>query len=98
MTVTKQAKEAVLHPFTQLGAFLSVLGGLGLGWFDPIWTLISATSGYWFPAIAVSAGEIMPRLGYGEMAGPALLGAAIVFVAVQLERIGKRLKKWRNNR
>jgi hypothetical protein len=98
MTVPQQAKEAVFHPLTQLSAFVSLLGGLGFGWFEPAWTLISATSAYWFPAVAVSAGEILPRLGYGGIAGPALLGAAIVFVAVQLDRLTDRAVTWLNER
>ncbi|WP_276260585.1 hypothetical protein [Haloglomus litoreum] len=98
MTVPQQAKEAVFHPITQLSAFVSLLGGLSFGWFEPVWTLISATSGYWFPAIAVSAGEIFPRVGLGQYGGPALLGAAIIFVAVQLDRLKDRAETWLNDR
>lgn len=98
MTVSQQAREALAHPLAQLSAFVSLLGAWGFGWFEPAWTLISTTSSYWFPAIAVSAGEILPRLGYGGIAGPALLGAAIVFVAVQLDRLKDRAVTWLNER
>ncbi|WP_276258123.1 hypothetical protein [Haloglomus litoreum] len=98
MTLTTQAREAFAHPLTQLSALVSLLGAWGFGWFEPAWTFISATSSYWFPAIAVSAGEILPRLGYGEIAGPLLLGAAIAFVTVQLDRLKDRAVSWYNNR
>lgn len=91
-------KEIVYHPFTALMVLLSALGQLGFGMFEPVWSLISATSGMWFPAIAVTSGTILPEVGL-EGAGTAiLLGAASVFVAVQVDRLLDRVKEWRSNR
>jgi hypothetical protein len=82
-----ELKKLVQHPLTALAAVVSAIGQLGFGWFEPVWAFLSGTAGIWFPAIAVSAGEIFPRIGLGEFAGPALLAAAILFVAVQLDRL-----------
>jgi hypothetical protein len=98
MTVPDKAVEALTHPIAQLSAFVSVLGALGLGWIEPLWSLLSSTSAYWFPAIAVTAGEILPRLGFEGISGPLLLGGSIAFVAMQLDRLAERARKWFKNR
>jgi hypothetical protein len=82
-----EIQDLIRHPLTALAAVVSAIGQLGFGWFEPAWTFLSGTAGIWFPAIAVSAGEIFPRIGLEKLAGPALLGAAILFVAVQLDRL-----------
>jgi hypothetical protein len=92
------AKELLVHPVTALAAFVSVIGQFGFGWFEPVWGLISTTSGMWFPAIAVTAGTIFPEVGLSDLGTPVLLGAALLFVAVQLDRLGERVMRWLENR
>jgi hypothetical protein len=96
--VADQLREAIAHPLSRLAAVVSVLGQFGFGWFDPLWTLLSSTANLWFPAIAVSAGEVFPRIGLGDWSGPVLFGAAIVFVAVQLDRLSERAMAFLNDR
>jgi hypothetical protein len=98
MTVTQETREVLAHPVTKLSALVSVFGAWGFGFIDPLWTFLGATAGLWFPAIAVSAGEILPRLGYAKLAGPLLLGAAILFVTIQVEDLIERARTWYNNR
>jgi len=89
-----EAKELLTSPLTLLAVGVSALGSVGFGLVDPAWGLLSATAGMWFPAIAVSAGTILPELGYGEIGTQVLLAAAIVFVAVQLDRLADRASKY----
>lgn len=91
-------EEIVLHPFTALMLGLSALAQLGFGAFEPVWSLVSATSGMWFPAIAVTSGTILPEIGFEGVGTMILLGAASVFVAVQVDRLLDRVEEWRSNR
>lgn len=93
-----EVKELLAHPVTALAAVVSVVGQLGFGWFEPVWSLISATSGMWFPAIAVTAGTIFPEVGLKSLGTPVLLAAALLFVAVQLDRLFERIAEWWRNR
>jgi len=92
------AKELVTHPLTALAVIGSALGSVGFALVEPGWSLVSTTAGMWFPAIAVTAGTILPEIGYGDIGTQVLVGAAIVFVAVQLDRLFDRAVKWYNNR
>jgi hypothetical protein len=91
-------KEALTHPISALAAFIGFVGQLGFGWFEPAWGLISATAGTWFPLIAVSTGTILPEIGFEDIATPLLLGAAIVFVAVQVDRLLAKAYGYLKNR
>ena len=93
-----KGKELLTHPLTALAFVGSAIGSVGFGLIDPAWGLISATAGVWFPAIAVSAGTILPELGYGSLGTQVLLAAAIVFVAVQLDRLADRVAKYLKER
>lgn len=90
-------KELIAHLFTALALLFSGLGSL-VGVLDPVWSLVSATSGTWFPAIAVTAGTILPEIGLERTGTVILLGAAILFVSVQIDRLIDRIQTWRQNR
>jgi hypothetical protein len=92
------ARELLTHPLTLLATVGSLLGSIGFGLIDPAWGLVSATSGMWFPAVAVTAGTILPEIGYGDLGTQVLVAAAIVFVAVQLDRLYDRGVEWYRNR
>lgn len=92
------AREILKHPVTALMVVLTALAQAGVGLFEPLWSLISATSGMWFPAIAVTAGTIFPEIGLGGIGTQALLVAAAVFVAVQLDKLLDRAHEWAQNR
>lgn len=94
----ERAKELVTSPVAVLAAVGSLIGSIGFGLFDPAWALISTTSGMWFPAISVTSGVLLPELGYGDIGTTVLMGAAIIFVAVQLDRLWDRAAEWRKNR
>ena len=93
-----ELKELLTNPLTALAVIGSAIGSVGFGLFDPAWGLISATSGMWFPAIAVSAGTILPEIGYGDVGTQVLIAAAIVFVAVQLDKLADRAYKYLKDR
>ena len=94
----QRLKEFIYHPLTAGALGLSAIGQLGFGAFEPLWSLVSATSGMWFPAIAVTAGTIAPEIGFADLGTNVLLAAAIVFVGVQLDRLISRAKTWYNER
>jgi hypothetical protein len=91
-------QDIFVHPFTGVAVVLSTVGQLGFGWFEPIWGLVSATSGYWFPGIAAIAGTALPEFGLGHLGRPLLVGAAILFAAVQLDRLVERARTYIENR
>lgn len=91
-------QELIRHPVTALAVVVSTIGQFGFGWFEPLWGLIASTAGIWFPAIAVSASEIFPQIGLGDIGPTVLLAAAIVFVAVQLDRLADRVAAYLDNR
>jgi hypothetical protein len=82
-----EIRELLTHPLTAGAVVLSAIGQLGFGLVEPAWGLVSATAGTWFPAIAVTAGTIFPQIGLGDLGTQVLVAAAIVFVAVQLDRL-----------
>lgn len=88
--------EVLNHPITALAVVLSAVGQFSIGWIEPVWSLVSATSGMWFPAIAVTAGTIMPEIGLEGIGTPLLVGAAILFVGVQLDRLADRVAEHLN--
>lgn len=90
--------EALSHPLTAVLSFLAAGMQLVFGAFDPAWSLISATASIWFPTVAVTAGTILPELGLPDLGTTILLLAASVFVAVQLDRLTKRVQTWYDNR
>jgi len=93
-----RTKELLAHPLTALAVLLSAVGSAGVGLFEPAWGLLSTTAGMWFPAIAVSAGTLLPELGLGDIGNQILLAAAIVFVAVQLDKLYGRVADYLENR
>ena len=94
----QRLKNIILHPLTAVAFVVSAIGQLSIGWIEPVWALISATSGYWFPAIATTATTLLPELGYGDLGTNLLIAAAIVFVAVQLDRLVDRVQTFLDNR
>ena len=92
------AKELLTSPLAVVAAVGTFVGSLGFGLIDPAWSLVAATSGMWFPAVSVSAGVILPEIGYGDLGTQVLIAAAIVFVGVQLDRLVERANEWRKNR
>ncbi|MBX0323877.1 hypothetical protein EGH21_12635 [Halomicroarcula sp. F13] len=94
----ERLKNLVLHPLTGGAVILSALGSLGLGLFDPLWGLLSATSGYWFPAVATTAATILPELGYAELGTKLLVAAAVLYVVILADKGLDRAQKWFNNR
>ena len=94
----KRLKTLLLHPLTTVAVVVSAVGQLSIGWVEPVWALISATSGYWFPAIATSSTTLLPEIGYGSEGTTVLVAAAIVFVGVQLDRLIDRVQQFFDNR
>ncbi|WP_254271095.1 hypothetical protein [Haloarcula marina] len=94
----QRLKQLISHPLTAGALGLSAVGQLGFGLFEPLWSLVSTTSGMWFPAVAVTAGTIAPEIGFADLGTKVLLAAAILFVGVQLDRLASRAKTWYNER
>lgn len=91
-------KDTLKHPITGIAVLLSAVGGLSFGLVEPAWHFISVTSTYWFPAIATAGTTIAPEFGYEQLGTNLVVGAGIVFVAVQLDRLFDRAQEWRQNR
>lgn len=94
----QRIKSLLTSPIAAGAVVIGTVGQVGFAAFDPIWGLISATSGLWFPAIATTAATIMPEIGLADLGTKILVGAAIVFVAVQLDRLIERGRKYLRNR
>jgi hypothetical protein len=92
------ARELLTHPLTLLATVGSLLGSIGFGLIDPVWGLVSTTSGMWFPAVSVTAGVLLPELGFGDLGTQILVAGAIVFVAVQVDRLYDRAAEYLRNR
>lgn len=90
--MNERLRELVAHPLTGLAvigsAVLSLVPSLG-----PIWEFIGATSGTWFPLVAVSAGTIFPEIGLQSLGSKVLLAAALVYVGVYADRFADRLQE-----
>jgi len=86
------------HPLTAVSLLVGTFGQLGFAWFDPLWGLISATSGYWFPAIATTSATILPEIGYDAIGTKLLVGAAVLYVAVQLDRLYEKTRSYLEDR
>lgn len=83
--------EAVLfHPVVALSAVASLVLST-VGQLAPLWDFVGATASLWFPAIAVSAGTILPNVGFPDLGTNVLLAAGIVYVAVYVDRFADRL-------
>lgn len=93
-----EVRELLTHPLTLVATVASLLGSIGFAILDPTWGLVSATSGLWFPAVSVTAGVLLPELGFEDLGTQLLVAGAIVFVAVQLDRLYDRAVEWYNNR
>lgn len=91
-------KEVLTHPISGLAALVGLVGQFGFAWFDPVWGLLSATAGTWFPLVAVSTSTILPEIGFGGYGTPILLGAAILFVAIQADRLVEKTFQYFNDR
>lgn len=89
------AKDILLHPLSAI----SVVGSLLLstvGVFSPVWEFLGATSGTWFTMLAVTAGTILPNVGYPNLGTQLLLAASIVYVTIYADRFLDRLDQYRN--
>lgn len=82
-----ELEKLLTSPLTAAAVVLSAIGQLGFGLVEPVWGLVSATAGTWFPAVAVTAGTIFPEIGLGNLGTQVLVAAAVVFVGVQLDRL-----------
>lgn len=86
-------QELLVHPLVALSvvgsAALSLLPGAA-----PVWEFVGATAGTWFPLVAVSASTILPELGFKNIGTTVLLAAAVVYVAVYLDRFIGRLEEF----
>lgn len=91
------AKELLTHPITAGSGVIAALGSIGFLPFD-IWGLVNATSGFWFPLFATLGATLLPEFGYAELGTRILVGAAIVFVVVQLNRLIDRSLEYFENR
>jgi len=91
-------KDLLAHPWTAVAVVVSAIGQVGFGAFEPAWSLISSTSGYWFPALATTSSTILPEVGYGELGSKLLVAGAILFVGVQVDRLIAKLQTWKENR
>lgn len=94
----ERLKEAITHPLTAGAVVLSAIAQLGFGFIDPLWGLIASTSSLWFPAVATTASTILPELGYEAISTPILVASAVLFVAVQLDRLVDRVQQWISKR
>lgn len=94
MEVSKLLKS----PYTALAVVISAIGQVGFAWFDPVWGLLSATSGLWFPIIATTASTILPEIGYDQLGTQLLIAGALLFVGVQLDKLVDRAQDYFNNR
>lgn len=85
-------RELLEHPVTWLTATLSVLAGL-TGMFDVVWSIVSSTSGIWFPVIATMASIVAPAVEWipTGLAQKVMLAAAILYMVVLLVRFGDRI-------
>ncbi|QLH83222.1 hypothetical protein [Halosimplex pelagicum] len=93
-----QVIERLKHPVTGLAVVVSAIGQLGFGAFEPAWALVSSTATYWFPALATSGATILPELGFPNLGTQVLLGAALVYVGVQLDRLVDKIQDWQEDR
>jgi hypothetical protein len=96
--MNERTTELLTHPLTAVAVVASALGSVGFGLIDPAWGLVSATAGMWFPAISVTAGVIFPEIGLDSVGTQVLIAAAVVFVAVQLDKLADRAAKYLKDR
>ena len=92
------ARDALTHPIAALAVIVSAIGQLGFGALEPAWSLLSTTSTYWFPALATSGATILPEFGYPDLGTQILVGAALLYVGVQLDKLITKVQEWRENR
>ncbi|WP_135304116.1 hypothetical protein [Haloarcula amylovorans] len=94
----QQLKQLLYHPLTAGALLVSTLGQLGFGLFDPLWGVISMTSGYWYPAIAASAATIFPEIGLADVKTPVLVAATVLYVTVLADKGIDRAQAYFENR
>jgi len=82
------SKEIIKHPATAASVVVTAL--LQFSGVVPIWDFVASTSGYWFPALATTGATILPNIGYESLGTSLLLGSALVFVAVQIDKFADR--------
>lgn len=85
--------DILMHPLTAIATVGSaLLAVVPAG--APVWEFIGATAGTWFPLLAVSAGTILPNVGYADLGTTLLVGAGIVYVAVYADRFIERTQEY----
>ncbi|PSQ06653.1 hypothetical protein BRC92_00340 [Halobacteriales archaeon QS_4_69_31] len=90
--------DYLLNPLAGFTVLTSTIAQVGFGLFDPAWALLSSTAGIWFPIGATTGATILPELGYAELGTKILLGSALIYVGVQLERLITKVQKWKQER
>lgn len=90
--------DLLSHPVAALAYIAGTIGQLGFGLFDPAWALISSTATIWFPALATTGATLLPEFGYETLGTKILIGAALVFVGVQLDKLIDAIQSWYDNR
>lgn len=90
-----ELKKLLWNPLTGFAVILSAVGSL-FGFIDPFWSILSATSSYWFPAVSVSAATILPELGYQTLGTRILVAGAVVYVALKIDNGIEKAREYRN--
>jgi len=91
------ARDLLKSPYTVVALLTSAIGTIGYLPLD-LWSLLSATSGLWFPIVATVSSTILPEIGYDQLGTQLLIGGALLFVGVQLDKLIDRVQDWRENR
>lgn len=86
--------ELVTGPVAVASAAATLLAGL-LGVFDPLWQLLVATSGMWFP-ITASLSAVAPLIEAipTGLVTQVFIVATFVYVAILLDRLAERVVAW----
>lgn len=92
MTIPDKLRDVILHPLTAGTVVLSALAST-LGPLAPLWDFLGATAGTWFPIVAVSAGTILPNIGYGKLGTLLLVSAGVLYVAIYTDRFIDRIQE-----
>lgn len=85
------------HPLTAVAVVGSTLLAIVPG-FAPLWDFLGMTSGTWFPLVAVTAGTVLPNIGFADLGTQILLAGGLVYVAIYADRlVGRTLDYLKNS-